>query len=391
MAWSHFQDKRAPHICKILHQHFCWFLRGDEFCMVIRDGTCLQHFYLEFLAISGNSSRVKEFEILVISKQAPRIALYYRLMWQHHHSIQLKASLESRCCYSGCRRFDSGLVGLKWTNDRTGTLRRCVAFTFFRCFRYPRYVRKPENFYNHPGKTKKTTLMITIYFGKSCQRIHPTNDSNITGVHAVDPPVDALFPFHQRGPHCRDAAFWRSSKRSGIQDPPKNLLMSQGKHLKIVPDSFFSNSLEMGDSNYPKKNGDLSPKKNRWKHKMVGKYMLKSPPICPSERKHPKLLGPDMPVPTAMTHGHLKASVSWPPCSCPTYPGGAPIKRDTACCSIYSDISKRKIPCWLFSGSWYQLWEIYWPWTFPLELIYFVWWTCLKIACLSRRNMVFLM
>ena len=41
---------------------------------------------------------------------------------------------------------------------------------------------------------------------------------------------------------------------------------------------------------------------------------------------------------------HLRASVSCPPCSCPTYPGGAPIKRDTACCSMYSDMSKRTMP-----------------------------------------------
>src|SRR2546427_511184 len=35
------------------------------------------------------------------------------------------------------------------------------------------------------------------------------------------------------------------------------------------------------------------------------------------------------------------ASVSRPPCSKPTYPGGAPMRRDTACRSMYSDMSKR--------------------------------------------------
>ena len=35
------------------------------------------------------------------------------------------------------------------------------------------------------------------------------------------------------------------------------------------------------------------------------------------------------------------ASVSSPPCSKPTYPGGAPISRDTAWRSMYSDMSKR--------------------------------------------------
>ena len=151
-----------------------------------------------------------------------------------------------------------------------GTLRRCVAD-----------MSDSENLKkkHHPGKMQKPTLMITIYFRKPCQRIHPTRCP-----HAVDPPVDALFPFHQRGPHCRDAAFWRSSKRSGIQDTPQNLLMSQGKHLKIVPDCYFSNSLEMGDSNYPKKTGDLSQKKNDESTKWL-KYMLKSPPICPSGKE----------------------------------------------------------------------------------------------------------
>mmetsp|Transcript_44189 Transcript_44189/g.70995 ORF Transcript_44189/g.70995 Transcript_44189/m.70995 type:complete len:238 (+) Transcript_44189:485-1198(+) len=37
------------------------------------------------------------------------------------------------------------------------------------------------------------------------------------------------------------------------------------------------------------------------------------------------------------------ASVSCPPVSCPTYPGGAPINRATECCSMYSDMSIRII------------------------------------------------
>ena len=37
------------------------------------------------------------------------------------------------------------------------------------------------------------------------------------------------------------------------------------------------------------------------------------------------------------------ASVNWPPSSYPTYPGGAPIKRETLCFSMYSDISIRTI------------------------------------------------
>ena len=37
----------------------------------------------------------------------------------------------------------------------------------------------------------------------------------------------------------------------------------------------------------------------------------------------------------------VTASVSKPPWSKPTYPGGAPIKRLTACLSMYSDMSKR--------------------------------------------------
>mmetsp|Transcript_8800 Transcript_8800/g.29333 ORF Transcript_8800/g.29333 Transcript_8800/m.29333 type:complete len:220 (-) Transcript_8800:913-1572(-) len=37
------------------------------------------------------------------------------------------------------------------------------------------------------------------------------------------------------------------------------------------------------------------------------------------------------------------ASVSCPPSSNPTYPGGAPINRETACFSIYSDMSIRTI------------------------------------------------
>ena len=37
------------------------------------------------------------------------------------------------------------------------------------------------------------------------------------------------------------------------------------------------------------------------------------------------------------------ASVNWPPSSYPTYPGGAPTKRDTECFSIYSLMSIRTI------------------------------------------------
>ena len=43
-------------------------------------------------------------------------------------------------------------------------------------------------------------------------------------------------------------------------------------------------------------------------------------------------------------YGFLRtASVNCPPSSYPTYPGGAPTRRDTSCFSIYSDISKRII------------------------------------------------
>ena len=35
------------------------------------------------------------------------------------------------------------------------------------------------------------------------------------------------------------------------------------------------------------------------------------------------------------------ASVSWPPSSKPTYPGGEPTSRETVCFSMYSDMSKR--------------------------------------------------
>ena len=43
-------------------------------------------------------------------------------------------------------------------------------------------------------------------------------------------------------------------------------------------------------------------------------------------------------------YGFLRtASVNCPPSSYPTYPGGAPTRRDTSCFSIYSDISKRSI------------------------------------------------
>ena len=48
-------------------------------------------------------------------------------------------------------------------------------------------------------------------------------------------------------------------------------------------------------------------------------------------------------------YGFLRtASVSWPPSSYPTYPGGAPIRRDTECFSMYSLISIRTM---LFSSS----------------------------------------
>ena len=39
----------------------------------------------------------------------------------------------------------------------------------------------------------------------------------------------------------------------------------------------------------------------------------------------------------------LTASVSCPPSSNPTYPGGAPTRRDTANFSMYSDMSRRTI------------------------------------------------
>lgn len=39
----------------------------------------------------------------------------------------------------------------------------------------------------------------------------------------------------------------------------------------------------------------------------------------------------------------LTFSVSWPPSSKPTYPGGEPTRRDTVCFSIYSLISIRSI------------------------------------------------
>ncbi|KAA6428910.1 MAG: hypothetical protein FRX49_01020 [Trebouxia sp. A1-2] len=44
----------------------------------------------------------------------------------------------------------------------------------------------------------------------------------------------------------------------------------------------------------------------------------------------------------------LTASVSWPPSSCPTYPGGAPISLLTVCFSMYSPMSIRTI---IFSSS----------------------------------------
>ena len=48
-------------------------------------------------------------------------------------------------------------------------------------------------------------------------------------------------------------------------------------------------------------------------------------------------------------YGFLRtASVSWPPSSYPTYPGGAPIRRDTECFSMYSLISIRTM---LFSST----------------------------------------
>ena len=48
-------------------------------------------------------------------------------------------------------------------------------------------------------------------------------------------------------------------------------------------------------------------------------------------------------------YGFLRtASVSWPPSSYPTYPGGAPIRRDTECFSMYSLMS---ILTMLFSSS----------------------------------------
>lgn len=40
-------------------------------------------------------------------------------------------------------------------------------------------------------------------------------------------------------------------------------------------------------------------------------------------------------------------SVSWPPSSWPTYPGGEPMRRETAWASIYSDMSKRSRASWL--------------------------------------------
>ena len=45
-------------------------------------------------------------------------------------------------------------------------------------------------------------------------------------------------------------------------------------------------------------------------------------------------------------YGFLRTfSLSCPPSSCPTYPGGEPIIFDTLCFSMYSDISTRIIAC----------------------------------------------
>ena len=41
----------------------------------------------------------------------------------------------------------------------------------------------------------------------------------------------------------------------------------------------------------------------------------------------------------------VTASVSWPPSSYPTYPGGAPIRRDTEYFSMYSLMSIRTMLC----------------------------------------------
>ena len=46
------------------------------------------------------------------------------------------------------------------------------------------------------------------------------------------------------------------------------------------------------------------------------------------------------------------ASVSRPPWSKPTYPGGAPIRRDTVCRSMYSDMSKRMNSMPMAMASW---------------------------------------
>src|SRR5659263_216984 len=48
-------------------------------------------------------------------------------------------------------------------------------------------------------------------------------------------------------------------------------------------------------------------------------------------------------------------SVSWPPSSCPTYPGGEPMSFETACFSMYSDMSNRTSAFWWLkrnSASW---------------------------------------
>ncbi|CFP63828.1 Uncharacterised protein [Bordetella pertussis] len=48
----------------------------------------------------------------------------------------------------------------------------------------------------------------------------------------------------------------------------------------------------------------------------------------------------------------VMASVSRPPWSNPTYPGGAPIRRETAWRSMYSDISKRSSSMPMVNASW---------------------------------------
>ena len=120
------------------------------------------------------------------------------------------------------------------------------------------------------------------------------------------PPVGVLFPFRRTAPRCRDgASLWSvGGQRSHCLNGSWKALKKRCKYHALFQCTILKTHGLLMFVSKP--------------HDFFSQKVLSSP--------------------------RLKASVSCPPCSCPTYPGGAPMRRDTACCSMYSDMSKRKMP-----------------------------------------------